>query len=136
MKNQKKKIIIFISILIIILLVLLLARERAPKDTMPSPPPTQEPEEPILRDAFPVDEPVMSEDEEIELTQVTELKNMSPVSTPDFSIEYSYKTGGFIVKSDLGLNATENALKIWLNEQGFDAINSERFEYQSNKLSL
>jgi hypothetical protein len=136
MKNNKKKIIIFISILIIILLMLLLARERAQKDNMPSPPPIEEPEEPILRDAFPVDEPVMGADEEKELEQVTQLKNLSPISTPDFSIEYSYKTGGFIIKSDLGLNATENALKIWLNEQGFDAIDSERFEYQSNKLSL
>lgn len=136
MKKQKKKIIIFISILIIILLMLLLARERAPKDLMPSSPPTPKPEELVLRDAFPVDKPVMSRDQEIELEQVTQLKNISPVTTPDFSIEYSYKTGGFVIKSDLGLNATENALKIWLNEQGFDAINSERFEYQSNKLSL
>ena len=136
MKNKKKRTIIFISILIVILLILLLARERTPKDTMPNPPPTNQPEEPVLRDAFPIDEPVLSEEEEIELQQVTELKNMSPITTPEFSIEYSYKTGGFIVKSNLGLDATEKALKIWLNKQGFNAINSERFEYQSNKLSL
>jgi hypothetical protein len=136
MKNKKKTTIIFISILIIILLVLLLAKENTQKDNVPSTPPTPKPEEPVLRDAFPVDKPVMSADQEQELEQVTQLKNMSPVTTQNFIIEYSYKTGGFIVKSDLGLSATENALKIWLNEQGLDAINSERFEYQSNKLSL
>jgi len=136
MKKNKKKLLIIISTLVLILLILIFAREKTKKDIMPTPPPTQEPKEPVLRDAFPVDKPVMSEDEEEELGQVTELKNMSPVSTPDFSIKYSYKTGGFIVKSNLGLNATENALKIWLNEKGLDAIKSERFEYQSNKLSL
>ena len=136
MKKNKKKLLIIISILVLILLILIIARKKAKKDIMPTPPPIQEPEEPVLRDAFPVDEPVMSEAEEKELQQVTELKNISPVSTPNFSIEYSYKTGSFIVKSDLGLNATENALKIWLNEKGFSAIQSERFGYQSNKLSL
>jgi len=69
-------------------------------------------------------------------TPPTELKNITPVTTPDFNIQYSYKTGGFIIKSDLGLSATEKALEIWLNEKGFGDIKSERFEYQSNKLSL
>jgi hypothetical protein len=136
MKKNKKKLLFIICILILILLVLLFARQKAEKDTVPNLPPTPEPEEPVLRDAFPIDEPVMSENAEEELRQVTELKNISPVTTPNFSIEYSYKTGGFIVRSDLGLNATENALKVWLNEKGFSAIKSERFTYQSNKLSL
>ena len=103
---------------------------------MPSPPPTKEPEEFILRDAFPMDEPVLSAEEEEQLELVTKLKNISPVSTSNFTIEYSYKTGNFLVKSDLGLNETEKALETWLNEQGFGGIKSERFKYQSNKLSL
>jgi len=136
MKKNKKKLFIIIGILILILSILLLSREKAKKNIMPSPPPTQEPEEPVLRDAFPMDEPLISEEEEEQLRQIGELKDISPVSTPSFTIEYSYKTGGFVVKSDLGLSATEKALEIWLNEKGFGDIKSERFEYQSNKLSL
>ncbi len=134
--KKNLRIALIIILLIIILLIILLAKQETEETIMPSPPPSKEPEELILRDAFPIDEPVLSVDEEEQLRLVTELKNLSPVATPNFSIEYSYKTGGFIVKSDLGLNATENALEIWLNEKGFGDINSERFEYQSNKLSL
>lgn len=134
--KKKAKIILTVILLIIVLLVILLARQRAEEVIVPSPPPTEEPEELILRDAFPIDEPMLSDDEEEQLRLVTELKNLSPISTPSFNIEYSYKTGGFLVKSDLGLSATEKALETWLNEKGFGNIKSERFEYQSNKLSL
>jgi hypothetical protein len=134
--KKNLRIALIIILLIIILLIILLAKQETEETIMSSPPPSKEPEELILRDAFPIDEPVLSVDEEEQLRLVTELKNLSPVATPNFSIEYSYKTGGFIVKSDLGLNATEKALEIWLNEKGFGDINSDRFEYQSNKLSL
>jgi hypothetical protein len=134
--KKNLKITLIIILLLSILLIILISRQTTKKTTMPSPQPSIEPEELILRDAFPIDEPVLNEDEEKQLRLVTELKNLSPISTPDFSIEYSYKTGGFIVKSDQGLNATEKALEIWLNEKGFGNIESNRFEYQSNKLSL
>jgi hypothetical protein len=134
--KKNLKIASIIILLVVVLLIMLLARRKTEEVIMPSPKPSEEPEELVLRDAFPIDEPVLSDDEEEQLRLVTELKNLSPISTPDFNIEYSYKTGNFIVKSDLGLSATEKALKIWLNEKGFGDIKSERFEYQSNKLSL
>jgi hypothetical protein len=134
--KKKIRIIFIITLFIIILLIILFAKQRAEEVIVPTPPPTKEPEEIILRDAFPVDEAMLSENEEEQLRLITELKNITPVTTPDFNIQYSYKTGGFIIKSDLGLSATEKALEIWLNEKGFGDIKSERFEYQSNKLSL
>ena len=134
--KKNLKITLIIILLISILLIILFARQKTEETIVPTPPPTKEPEELILRDAFPVDEVMLSDNEEEQLRLITELKNLTPIATPDFSIEYSYKTGGFIVKSDLGLSATEKALEIWLNEKGFGDIKSERFEYQSNKLSL
>jgi hypothetical protein len=134
--KKNLKITLIIILLVSILLIILFARQKTEETIVPTPPPTKEPEELILRDAFPVDEVMLSDSEEEQLRLITELKNLTPITTPDFSIEYSYKTGGFIVKSDIGLSATEKALEIWLNEKGFGDIKSERFEYQSNKLSL
>ncbi|MFA6814498.1 MAG: hypothetical protein WCR60_03050 [Patescibacteria group bacterium] len=136
MKKNKKKIIV-ITLLVLILIAIAIAKQRAKKVIMPGPSPTPKFEEfATIKDGYSKDQPVLNEEDTEQLRLVTELKNISPVKTPNFSIEFSYKTGGFIIKSDLGLNATENALKIWLNENGFSAIKSERFEYQSNKLSL
>jgi hypothetical protein len=135
--KKKLKIYLFIIFLVSILLILLLSRKESEEVIMPSPPPpTKEPEEFILRDAFPIDQPVLSEEEEKQLELVTKLKDICPVGTLDFTIDYSYKTGGFVVKSDLGINDTEKALEKWLNDRGFAGIESSRFEYQSNKLSL
>lgn len=135
---KKNKTTLFaIILLMLFLIIMVIAQQRAKKVIVPSPTPTPKFEEfATLKDGFPKDEPALNEEDTEQLRLVTELKNISPVKTPDFIIEFSFKTGGFIVKSDAGLNATEKALKIWLNEKGFGAIKSNRFEYQSNKLSL
>ncbi len=118
-------------------MTIIVAQKRAQKVIVPSPPPTPEFEKfEAIQDGYSKDQPALDEEDAEQLRLVTELKNISPVTTPNFTIEFSYKTGGFIVKSDLGLNATEKALETWLNEKGFGGIESSRFEYQSNKLSL
>lgn len=135
--KKNKKILLVITLLLLIFISIIIAQQRAEKVIVPAPEPTPKFEEfATLKDGFPKDEPALNEEDSEQLRLVTELKKISPVKTPDFSIEFSYKTGGFIVKSDLGLNATEKALQIWLNEKGFAGIDSNRFEYQSNKLSL
>ena len=135
--KKNKKILLIIILLTLILINIIVAQERAEKVIVPGPSPTPKFEEiETIKDGYPKDEPALNEEDTEQLRLVTELKNISPVKTPDFSIEFSYKTGGFIVKSDLGLNATEKALEIWLNEKGLAGIDSNRFEYQSNKLSL
>lgn len=135
MKKNKK--IILIIILLLILLSIIITQQRTKKVITPSPSPTPEFKAlDTIKDGYPKDESILNEKDTEQLRLVSELKDISPVATPNFTIEFSYKTGGFIVKSDLGLNATEKALEIWLNEKGFGNIESSRFEYQSNKLSL
>ena len=135
--KKNKKILILVTLLILLLAVLIITQQRTQKVITPSPSPTPEFEAlDAIKDGYPKDEPILNEKDTEQLRLVSELKDISPVATPNFTIEFSYKTGGFIVKSDLGLNATEKALEIWLNEKGFGGIDSTRFEYQSNKLSL
>lgn len=135
--KKNKKILLIVVLLTLILISIIVAQQRAEKVIVPGPSPTPKFEEiETIKDGYAKDEPALNEEDTKQLRLVTELKNISPVKTPDFSIEFSYKTGGFIVKSDLGLNATEKALEIWLNEKGLAGIDSNRFEYQSNKLSL
>lgn len=142
MKKKKKTLLIIILLILILIAIIVMqraAQQRDQEGNVPkqvSPTPEFEKIKTIHDPGYPTDQPDFSEEVTEQHRQITELKNITPVSTPNFTIEFSYKTGGFIVKSDLGLNATEKALEIWLNEKGFGNIESSRFEYQSNKLSL
>lgn len=134
--SKKQRIIILIFILILILGAILISQNKNKnKIVVPNEAPVEKPEQYEIQNAFPLDETISPEDEVI-LEQVTRLKDMSPVASTDFSIEYSYKTGGFIVKSNKSLNATEKVLETWLNENGFKNIPDSLFEYQSSKLAL
>lgn len=142
MKKKKKTLLIIILLILILIAIIVaqrVAQQRDQEGNVPkqaSPTPEFEKIETIHDHGYPIDQPDFSEEVTEQHRQITELKNISPVTTPNFTIEFSYKTGGFTVKSDMGLNATEKALEIWLNEKGFGDIDSSRFEYQSNKLSL
>jgi len=133
--QKKQKLILFTIGLSLILLSILLLQKRNKAKKMEQLPPIEEEQEFVLQNAFPEDM-ILNPQQESVLDQVSELKNLSPVSTPNFSIEYSYKTGGFVVKSNKNLSATEKELEMWLNNNGFGNIEAERFEYQSSKLAL
>jgi len=115
--------------------MILLRQKNRQSIVVPDPTPTP-PKELIQQDAFPDEDSGLTQEEVASLDQVAKLKQLSPVATPNFSIEYSYKTAGFVVKSAQSRNATEKNLQIWLNENGFGDIPDSRFEYQSSKLAL
>ena len=133
-KKQKRLFLIAGLLLIIVIIILLQTKNKKEMTPEPAPQPSEETEY-TIQDAFPSDM-LNDPQEDLELSQISELKNLTPISTPDFSIEYSYKTGNFIVKSNKSLSATEKNLELWLNKNGFDAIEDTRFEYQSSKLAL
>ena len=137
MKNKNNKLLfLIIAGLVIILIVILILQNRRGQETPSDSTPEETQAEFELNNAFPIDQPVLNDQETQQLDAVTQLKNLSPVTTPDFTIEYSYQTGNFLVKSAKNLNATEKDLQIWLNNNGLTSIPAERFEYQSSKLAL
>lgn len=134
--TKKQKILLLVLLLCTILLMMILLRQKNhQKNIMPTPTPTPQKEIEQLN-AFPEEDSGLTKEEVESLDQIARLKQLSPIATPNFSIEYSYKTAGFVVKSAQSLSATEKNLKIWLNENGFGDIPDSRFEYQSSKLAL
>lgn len=135
MTKKQKTLLLILSLCIILLVMILLRQKNRQAVVAPSATPTPQ-KEVVLQDAFPEDDSGLTAEEAKSLDQVGKLKALAPIATPDFSIEYSYKTAGFVVKSAQSRSATEKALEIWLNENGFGDIPDTRFEYQSSKLAL
>ena len=137
MKNKNSKLLfLIIAGLVIILIVILILQNRRGQETPSGSTPEETQAEFKLDNAFPVDQPVLNDQETQQLDAITQLKNLSPITTPDFTLEYSYQTGNFLIKSAKNLNTTEKDLQIWLNNNGLTSIPAERFEYQSSKLAL